>query len=88
MVVSSNGGEVHNFKGEHFATFPERLITPFVLAGCPKGGTVLDPFSGSGTTGVVASRFGREYIGIDISQKYVDLANGRMSAPITQDMFG
>lgn len=52
------------FKGAHFATYPPDLIEPCVLAGAPKGGTILDPFNGAGTTGVVALKHGREYIGI------------------------
>src|SRR4030042_4677901 len=51
------------FKGAHFATFPGDLITPCILAGCPKDGIVLDPFIGSGTPGLVARKLGRKYIG-------------------------
>ena len=68
------------YKGAHFAVFPEKLITPCVLAGSKRGDTVLDPFSGSGTTGVVAMRHGRNYIGIDISDEYNrELAEKRLS---------
>ena len=56
----------------HFATFPKKLIEPCVLAGSPKGGTVLDPFFGSGTTGLVAYRHGRKFVGIELSQTYLD----------------
>ena len=56
----------------HFATFPEKLIKPCILAGCPKGGTVLDPFFGSGTTGIVAYKHDRKFIGIELSQTYLD----------------
>lgn len=52
---------------EHFAMFPEKLIEPCILAGSRAGDTVLDPFFGSGTTGAVAKRLGREYIGIEIN---------------------
>jgi len=58
----------------HFATFPEALVEPCVLAGCPEGGIVLDPFLGSGTTALVAKRLGRRAIGIDLSAEYLALA--------------
>lgn len=64
---------------EHFAMYPEKLIEPCILAGCPKGGIVLDPFFGSGTTGSVSKRLGRQYIGIDINPKYCGLAEQRIS---------
>ena len=64
----------------HFAVFPEALVEPCVLAGCPEGGIVCDPFCGSGTTGVVALRLGRKFIGIDLSPKYVRLAEERIKA--------
>jgi DNA modification methylase len=70
----------HGFKDAHFATFPEKLIEPMVLAGCPKGGTVLDPFFGSGTVGVVAKRLGCEFIGIELNPKYVEMARARIAA--------
>lgn len=60
-------------KEAHFATFPEKLIEPCILAGCPIGGIVLDPFFGSGTTGRVASRLGRDYIGIELNPEYIDI---------------
>ena len=63
---------------EHFAIFPERLIEPCILAGSKVGGVVLDPFFGSGTTGAVAKRFGREYIGIDLNARYLEKAKGRI----------
>jgi DNA modification methylase len=63
----------------HFATFPEELVLPCILAGCPTGGTVLDPFSGSGTTGVVALRYHRKYIGIELNPAYADMSERRIS---------
>lgn len=63
---------------EHFAMYPEKLVEPCVLAGSRVGGTVLDPFFGSGTTGAVAKRLGREYIGIDINSRYCDKAQARI----------
>lgn len=61
----------------HFATFPEKLIEPMIKAGCPEGGTVLDPFIGSGTTMRVANRLRRECIGIDLG--YEDIQKKRIS---------
>jgi DNA modification methylase len=59
----------------HFATFPEALVEPCILAGCPLGGLVCDPFIGSGTTGAVAERLSRRWVGIDLT--YQDLARPR-----------
>ena len=59
------------FKGSHFAVFPEKLVEPMIKAGCPKQGIVLDPFCGSGTTGVVAQKLGRKFIGIDLNKDYL-----------------
>jgi DNA modification methylase len=67
------------FAGAHFATFPEKLVEPCILAGCPAGGTVLDPFCGSGTTGVVALRHGRQFIGLEVNPEYVQLAHKRIT---------
>lgn len=63
---------------EHFAMYPEKLIEPCILAGSREGDTVLDPFFGSGTTGAVAKRFGREYIGIEINPKFCEKASTRI----------
>jgi DNA modification methylase len=68
------------FKGAHFATFPSELITPCILAGCPEGGVVLDPFGGSGTTGVVADRHGRNAVLIDLDERNVPMAEKRIAA--------
>lgn len=67
------------FKEAHFATFPEDLILPCVLAGCPKGGIILDPFNGAGTTGVVAKKNFREYIGIELNEEYIKIAEKRIA---------
>ena len=64
----------------HFATFPEELVEPCVLAGSMEGGTVLDPFVGSGTTAAVAQRLGRRAVGVDLSADYLELAAKRLSA--------
>ncbi|MGC0237317.1 DNA-methyltransferase [Arthrobacter sp. SD76] len=62
------------FPGAHFAVFPQELARRCVVAGCKPGGTVLDPFNGSGTTGLVAQNNGRKYVGIDLNAKYLDLS--------------
>ncbi len=67
------------FKGAHFATFPKDLIEPCVLAGCPEGGTVLDPFGGSGTTGIVAAQHNRNAVLLELNQEYIDLAKDRIN---------
>jgi DNA modification methylase len=67
------------FKEAHFATFPEKLVEPCLLAGCPPNGLVLDPFCGSGTTGVVALRHHRNFIGIELNPKYVEMAEKRIT---------
>jgi len=67
------------FKGAHFAVFPEDLIEPCILAGCPEGGIVLDPFMGSGTTALVALKHNRNYIGIELNQEYIKISEKRIS---------
>lgn len=67
------------FRGAHFAVFPEKLVEPCILAGCPAGGVVLDPFMGSGTTGVVAKRLGRDFVGVEINPEYVKMAAARIA---------
>lgn len=68
------------FKGAHFATFPPDLIEPCILAGCPQQGTVLDPFGGAGTTGLVADRLQRNAILIDLNDEYRPMAVSRLDA--------
>lgn len=68
------------FPEAHFATFPPDLIEPCIMAGCPKGGTVLDPFGGAGTTGMVADRLGRNAILIELNPEYADMAERRIHA--------
>ena len=67
------------FRGAHFATFPKDLIEPCVLAGCPEGGTVLDPFTGSGTTCVVALNHNRRFIGTELNPEYIKIARDRIA---------
>lgn len=66
------------FRGAHFATFPPTLIEPCVLAGCPVGGVVLDPFGGAGTTGVVAKQQGRSAVLIELNPEYARMASKRI----------
>jgi DNA modification methylase len=64
---------------EHYATFPESLIRPCIVCGCPENGIVLDPFMGSGTTAVVAMKHFRKYIGIEINPEYIEIAGRRIA---------
>ncbi len=66
------------YKGGHFAAFPPKLAETCILAGCPKGGVVLDPFFGSGTTGLAAKNLDRRYIGIELNAEYCALARARI----------
>ena len=66
------------FKEAHFATFPPELIEPCILAGCQKGGIVLDPFFGSGTTGLVAKQNERNFVGIELNKDYIEIAKRRL----------
>ena len=68
------------FKEAHFATFPMDLIEPCVLAGCPEEGTVLDPFGGAGTTGIVASNHNRNAILCELNDEYSDIAEKRIES--------
>jgi DNA modification methylase len=72
----------------HFATFPPDLIEPCILAGCPEGGTVLDPFGGAGTTGLVADRHRRDAILIELNPEYAEMARKRIynDAPLFADV--
>lgn len=66
------------FKGAHFAVMPEALVEPCVLAGSKKGDIVLDPFMGAGTVGLVAQRYQREFIGIELNPEYAAIAQKRL----------
>jgi len=70
------------FKDAHFATFPKDLIEPCIKAGCPKGGIVLDPFGGSGTTGIVAALNNRNAILIELNKEYVNIAKKRINTEL------
>jgi len=71
-----------SFKGAHFAVFPPDLIEPCILAGCPEGGTVLDPFAGSGTSLMVAVEHGRHGLGIELNPEYIELAHSRIAPSV------
>ena len=66
------------YKGGHFAAYPPKLAERCILAGCPRGGIVLDPFFGSGTTGLAAVKNDRRYIGIELNAEYCELAKERI----------
>ena len=66
------------YKGGHFAAYPPKLAEKCILAGCPRGGVVLDPFFGSGTTGLAAVKNDRRYIGIELNAEYCELAKERI----------
>ena len=70
---------VKPFKDSHFAVFPIELIEPCVLAGCPKNGNILDPFGGSGTTGVVAKHLKRNATIIELNKEYIEIAKKRIT---------
>ncbi|MFA5168830.1 MAG: site-specific DNA-methyltransferase [Candidatus Omnitrophota bacterium] len=93
----ANGNRVRNkrcvwtintrpFKDAHFATFPAELIETPIVAGCPRGGLVLDPFIGSGTTAAVARDFDMDFIGIELNPEYVKIAEKRIAA-LPQTLF-
>ena len=76
------------YKEAHFAVYPTKLIEPCILAGCPEGGTVLDPFGGSGTTGLVADRLRRSAILIELNPDYIEIMRKRLEgdAPLFTDI--
>lgn len=81
LFVNTNCSE-NDGSDEHYATYPQDLITPLIKAGCPKGGVVLDIFNGSGTTCWVAKKLLRNYIGIDLNPEYNKIANKRLRQEI------
>jgi len=74
------------FPEAHFATFPRKLVEPCIRAGCPPGGTVLDPFNGSGTTGLVAIAERCSYIGIELNPEYAAMSERRLKAASAQEV--
>ena len=75
---------VKPYRGAHFATYPEELITPCILAGSEKNDIVLDPFMGSGTTAAVARSLGRYYIGCELHEDYNKLIQERVPVDLTK----
>jgi DNA modification methylase len=73
------------FKESHFAVMPEALVKPCVLAGSKEGDTILDPFFGAGTTGLVALKNNRKYIGIELNPEYAKIAENRIRKVIKND---
>ncbi len=67
-----------SYRGGHFAAYSPKLAQRCILAGCPEGGIVLDPFFGSGTTGLAALQNNRDYIGIELNEAYCALAEKRI----------
>ena len=65
-------------KDAHFAAFPESLVEPMIKAGCPEQGIVMDVFMGAGTTGLVAKKLNRNYLGIELNPEYIEIANKRI----------
>lgn len=72
-------------KTNHPTEKPEKLLERIILIGCKEGDTVLDPFMGSGTTGVVAKRLNRNFVGIEIDQEYFNMASDRINNTLTDD---
>ena len=75
------------FKGSHYAVFPPELPRTCIKAGCPERGVVLDPFNGSGTSGIEAYGLNREYIGIDLNSKDLDMTIDRAEPILNQMRF-
>lgn len=72
------------FRGAHFAVMPTALVEPCVRAGCPVGGTVMDPFAGAGTVGAVAVREGRHFSGCELNPEYAEIARSRVGEAAAQ----
>jgi len=85
-ITSNNNGNIKKctcqvINTDHFATFPETLIEPMIKAGCPEGGLVMDPFMGAGTVAVVAKKLNRHYLGSELNQSYIEMAENRLKQP-------
>jgi DNA modification methylase len=78
---------VQHFKGAHFAVFPEKLVEPCLLAGSRPGDIVLDPFSGSGTSGAVAVAHGRHYVGLELNAEYRAMSEQRIAFATPEPLF-
>ncbi len=92
-MLTETGANIHSvwniggtpFTGAHFAVFPPELVEPILLASCPEGGVILDPFGGSGTIGLLARQHRRHFILCDLSEENVNLARERICNGITKD---
>jgi DNA modification methylase len=73
------------FKESHFAVFPEELCETPIKAGCPEGGIVLDPFFGAGTTGLVALKQNKQFVGIELNKDYIKIAEARIKPYLEQE---
>jgi site-specific DNA-methyltransferase (cytosine-N4-specific) len=76
------------FKEAHFAVYPERLCETPIRCGCPEQGLVLDPFIGAGTTGLVALKQNKKFIGIELNKNYIEIANKRLKPFLEQQKLG
>ena len=74
------------FSEAHFAVYPEKLVERMILSGCPENGIVLDPFHGSGTTGIVAKKLNRNFIGYELNPDYIKISKKRYNDEL--GMFG
>jgi len=83
--VNPKGTRKESIK-DHFAIFPEKLIEDMILAGCPEGGLVLDPFSGSGTTGIVAKRQKKNFLLIELNKSYCEIAQRRFLKELNEEV--
>ncbi len=72
------------FKGAHFAVYPSKLIEPCILAGCPSGGVVLDPYAGTGTTAEASKKLNRDYVGIEINPESIEFSDRRLSQEVLE----
>jgi site-specific DNA-methyltransferase (adenine-specific) len=70
------------YKDAHFAVYPEKLVERMIKAGCPENGLVLDPFMGAGTTGLVAKKINRHYLGFELNPEYKEMAENRIKNEI------
>jgi DNA modification methylase len=87
MNFGNSCGDGSKLKHKHPAVFPDKLALDMINCFCPSDGIVLDPFSGSGTTGIMARKANRNFIGIDISQDYNEIANQRMEIEVLPSLF-
>tara|TARA_B100000989_G_C19487526_1_gene448203 strand:- start:536 stop:1393 length:858 start_codon:yes stop_codon:yes gene_type:complete len=87
MNFGNSCGDGSKLKHQHPAVFPDKLALDMINCFCPEGGVVLDPFSGSGTTGIMAKKSGRHFIGVDISDEYTKLAQKRLNVEVALNLF-